>query len=199
MTGADPINHGTSKGSALVVSLAVVLSVSALVLGYSAFGGLTTLIFTAGFVGGLALWLVLPARGTWRDIKVPYWIALLLFVLHRIEEKQMNFFAYLSDTTGVRTPAVTSVPVVALVMLSVGAWVLVPFLMARSQPFGRYLAWTFFASMGVTELAHFVVFPWLNGSLGYVPGMWTVLALAPVAWWGMVRLALGARRCKTAM
>jgi len=47
--------------------------------------------------------------------------------------------------------------------------------------------------MGLTELAHFAVFPWLNpsGITAYVPGMWTVLALAPVAWWGMWRLVPG--------
>ncbi len=111
----------------------------------------------------------------------------------------MGFFAYLSDVTGIRTPEVTAVPIIALVGLSVDAWLLMPVLMARSQPFGRYLAWTFFASMGITELAHFLVFPWLNESVvAYVPGMWSVLALAPVAWWGMARLASGRAPSKSA-
>lgn len=43
--------------------------------------------------------------------------------------------------------------------------------------------------MGITELAHFL-FPFLTGgSYGSIPGMAIVLALAPVAWWGMLRLA----------
>lgn len=119
-------------------------------------------------------------------------IALLLFLAHRVEEKQTGFFAFLAAVTGVPTPAVNSVPVVLLVALSAGAWLLVPVLMGRGRPIGRYLAWTFFASLGLTELAHFLVFPWLDPSgAGYVPGMWTVVALAPVAWWGMWRLTRG--------
>lgn len=53
---------------------------------------------------------------------------------------------------------------ILLVLLSVGAWLLVPPLVSRGYPFGTYLAWTFFAAMGITELAHFVVFPWLTHS-----------------------------------
>ncbi|WP_206110744.1 hypothetical protein [Pannonibacter phragmitetus] len=60
--------------------------------------------------------------------------------------------------------------------------------MARGYAFGHYLAWTFFVSMGVIELAHFV-FPLFGGrSYGYFPGMATVVLLAPVAWWGIYRM-----------
>ena len=45
--------------------------------------------------------------------------------------------------TGVKTRSVASAPVVLLVAVSVGAWLLVPILMRRGQPMGRYLAWTF--------------------------------------------------------
>lgn len=178
------------------VAAAVALTAAALsVGGYWALGLATMLIFTAGFVGGgLLLWLVWPSGGGWADIRAPYWIALLLFLAHRVEEKQTGgFFAFLAAVTGVPTPAVNSVPVVLLVALSAGAWLLVPVLMGRGRPIGRYLAWTFFASLGLTELAHFLVFPWLDPSgAGYVPGMWTVVALAPVAWWGgMWRLTRG--------
>ncbi|MDO3635352.1 HXXEE domain-containing protein [Mycolicibacterium arseniciresistens] len=173
---------------------ALLVSTVTLLLGYIGFGVVTMLVFTAGFIGGLVLWLVLPARGTWSDIKLPFVSCLVLFLLHRVEEKQFGFFAYLADVTGVPTPNVASFAVLALVGLSVGAWLLVPLLMKRANPLGRYLAWTFFASMGVTELAHFLVFPWLNDSTtSYVPGMWTVVVLAPVAWWGMSRLARGHR------
>ncbi|MCG7594871.1 hypothetical protein ACXYX3_28250 (plasmid) [Mycobacterium sp. C3-094] len=172
------------------VAAAVALTTAALSVGYWALGLATMLIFTAGFVGGLLLWRVWPSGGGWADIRAPYWIALLLFLAHRVEEKQMGFFAFLAAVTGVPTPAVNSVPVVLLVAVSAGAWLLIPALMRRGRPIGRYLAWTFFASLGLTELAHFVVFPWLDpGGAGYVPGMWTVVALAPVAWWGMWRLS----------
>lgn len=179
-----------APASAIVVAASV--STVTLLLGYIGFGVVTMLIFTAGFVGGLVLWLALPARGAWPDIKVPFFTCVLLFFTHRVEEKQLRFFAYLSEVTGVPTPDLTSPAVLALVALSVGAWLLVPLLMRRASPVGRYLAWTFFASMGITELAHFLVFPWLNDSLtAYVPGMWTIVVLAPVAWWGMLRLARG--------
>lgn len=55
--------------------------------------------------------------------------------------------------------------------------------------FGYFLAWTFFASMGITELAHFVL-PFLTDKpYGYFPGMYSVIVLAPVAWWGMYKLS----------
>ena len=43
-----------------------------LTIGYVALGLLTMLIFTDGFVSGLILWLCLPTRGTWSDIRRPY-------------------------------------------------------------------------------------------------------------------------------
>lgn len=182
----------------LTVAGAIAVTAATLGLGYWAFGLITMLIFTAGFVGGLLLWLVWPSGGRWPDIRVPYWVALALFLAHRVEEKQMEFFAFLTTVTGVPTPAVASAPVALLIALSAGAWLLVPLLMRRGQPIGRYLAWTFFASLGLTELAHFVVFPWINpAGIGYVPGMWSVIALAPVAWWGMWRLARAPARRPT--
>ena len=175
------------------VAAATGITAVTLGLGWWAFDLLTMTIFTAGFAGGLLLWLFFPAGGLWADVRMPFWIALSLFLLHRVEEKQMEFFAFLATVTGTSKPSATSLPVLLLVAVSVGAWLLTPILMRRNHPLGRYLAWTFFASMGLTELAHFAVFPWLNpsGITAYVPGMWTVLALAPVAWWGMWRLVRG--------
>jgi hypothetical protein len=179
-----------AERSTWTIAVAVVITSVTLGLGWCAFDLLTMLVFAAGFAGGLVLWLVFPTGGSWRDIRWPYWITLLLFVIHRVEEKQAKFFAFLSIVTGTPTPSATSLPVVLLVAVSVGAWLLIPILMGRNHPLVRYLAWTFFTSMGVTELAHFGVFPWLNpgGITAYVPGMWTVLVLAAFAWWGMWRL-----------
>jgi len=179
------------SGSATVVQ-AVGLSTAALVLGFWALGALATTVFTAGFVGGLVLWLLAPGKGSWADIRWPYWAALALFLAHRVEEKHWGFFAFLSSVTGVPTPEITSAPVLSLIVVSVGAWLMVPVLMRRGHPLGRYLAWTFFASLGIAELAHWAVFPWFGPTgIGYVPGMATVLVLAPVAWWGMWRLRRG--------
>jgi hypothetical protein len=53
------------------------------------------------------------------------------------------------------------------------------------------LAWTFFTSMGITELAHFLLPLLTTEPYGYFPGMASVVVLAPLAWWGMWRLARG--------
>ncbi|WP_137761645.1 hypothetical protein [Pontibacter sp. SGAir0037] len=63
----------------------------------------------------------------------------------------------------------------------------IPFLHGRGYAFGYYLAWTFFAAMGITELAHFIFPFFTNGGDSYFPGMASVFVLAPFAWWGMYR------------
>lgn len=172
------------------VAIAVAYTALVLLAGFGAFGGLTTLVFTAGFVGGLVLWMFIPRRCTWADIRGPFWVSLALFLVHRAEEKVFGFFDMLARVSGVSTPPVASLPVVALLVLSLGAWLLIPVLVKRGHPLGGFFAWTFFASMGLTELAHWLLFPFLQGpGFNSVPGMWSVLLLAPVAWWGMWRMA----------
>lgn len=163
-------------------------TIGILTFGYISFGFWTTFIFTSGFLGGFLLWLFMPTKVSFNHIKLPYWIALGLFVAHRVEEKVFGFFAQLAKITGVKTPEITSVPIIMLVLTSVGAWLSIPFLVKRQYEFGYYLAWTFFAALGITELAHFA-FPFFKEEpYGYFPGMASVLLLAPTAWWGMYRL-----------
>ncbi len=183
-----------SKHPATVL-IALLFTLAVLALGYAAFGFWTMLIFTSGFLGGFVLWMLFPAAVTFSAIKVPYFVALALFVLHRVEEYLFGFFDRLAAITGVQKPEVASWEVVLLLLLSVGAWLLIPWPMGRGYRFGTYLAWTFFAAMGITELAHFVVFPWFAPTLfAYFPGMASVVLLAPVAWWGMWRLAAAQRQ-----
>ncbi|HRK07525.1 MAG TPA: hypothetical protein PLZ57_07125 [Pseudobdellovibrionaceae bacterium] len=159
-----------------------------------AFGFWTMMIFTSGFLGGLVLWWFFPSSVDFARLRAPYWIALALFLVHRVEEKMMGFFSFLSGVTGVSTPEITSWPVITLVLISVGAWLSIPILVKRRKSFGYYLAWTFFASMGITELAHWLVFPFfVDHPATYIPGMASVVPLAPVAWWGMSRLKSGSR------
>ncbi|MES2005544.1 HXXEE domain-containing protein [Sediminibacterium roseum] len=160
-----------------------------LLLGYIAFGFWTALIFTSGFLGGYLLWIFVTGKPSFASLRVPFWVSFSLFIVHRVEEKIYGFFARLSDITGVQTPAISSWPVILLVLVSVGAWITIPVLVKKGYAFGYYLAWTFFAAMGITELAHFI-FPFFTGQpYGYFPGMASVLLLAPVAWWGMYRLS----------
>jgi hypothetical protein len=188
------MRNPVSRHPATVLA-AFLFTLAVLALGYEAFGFWTMLIFTSGFLGGFLLWLLFPATVAFSAIKIPYFLALALFILHRLEEYLFGFFDRLSAITGVQKPEIASWEVVLLLLLSVGAWLLIPWATGRGYRFGTYLAWTFFAAMGITELAHFVVFPWFAPTLfAYFPGMASVVLLAPVAWWGMWRLAAEQRQ-----
>ncbi len=175
------------KGSTIIL-VAFVFTLAILLLGYLSFGFLTALIFTSGFLGGFLFWVLVPSKALYDAIKTPFWITFLLFIVHRIEEKVFGFFDSLSEITGIPTPEILSLPIILLVLTSVVAWLAIPYLVKRGNAFGYYLAWTFFAAMGITELAHFI-FPFFTDKpYGYFPGMASVCLLAPVAWWGMLRL-----------
>lgn len=180
---------GSSRTITFIWALLIAAAVPGL--GYVAFGLWPALIFLSGYVAGFVLWLAVPNTASFSSIKRWYWLTFALFALHRVEEKVAGFFSRLSDLTGVATPAIVSLPIVLMLILSVGAWVLGPYWFSRGHDFGRFLVWTFFGSMGVSELAHFV-FPLFAGdSYGYFPGMLSVFVLAPVAWYSMWRMARG--------
>ncbi|WP_313912777.1 HXXEE domain-containing protein [Tahibacter sp.] len=135
------------------------------------------------------MWLVRPAATSFERIKVPYWLTVAAFVLHKVEENRARFFETLSrEVTGVAEPEATPLLFVAMLIVPAGAWLLAPSLMGRRHALGTYLAYTLFASMALGELAHFV-FPLLTGhGYGYFPGMVTVFVLAPLGGWGLWRL-----------
>lgn len=172
-----------------IVTAAFLFTVTILMVGYLAFGLITDLIFASGFLTGFIIWLFVKSEPSFDRIKVPYWGTLILFMVHRVEEKFMNFFDRLAEITQVPTPDIVSFEVIALVIVSVGAWLAIPYLVKRRYALGYYLSWTFFSAMGITELAHFVFPLFTDESYGYFPGMASVLLLAPFAWWGMKRLA----------
>ena len=175
------------KKKPLTIVLASILTLAILVLGYVLLGIWPTFLFAFGFVGGLVLWLAFQTDTPFASIKIPYFLTLGLFIVHKWEERYMDFFPELSKITGVPVPDTNSIGVY-LLYAAAGAWLLIPLLVARGKEFGYYLAWTFFTSMGVIELAHFV-FPFFTGMpYTYFPGMASVVVLAPAAWWGMYRL-----------
>jgi len=178
-----------SRTSILRILAAMLVTMVTLGLGYSAFGMWVMILFSAGFFLGLIFWLTFPSFVDFKTLKIPYWSALAGFLIHRIEEKSYGFFDFLAAVTGVQTPAISSWDVILLVLISVGAWLSIPFFFKKDPEFRRYLAWTFFCSMGITELAHVLIFPFFTdrGSY-YVPGMASVLFLAPLGWWGMAKL-----------
>jgi hypothetical protein len=175
------------KKKPLTVLFALLFTLVVIILGYVMLGLLPMFLFAFGFLGGFILWLTIPSRVLFTNIKVPYFLTLGFFILHKFEERYMDFFPRLSEITGVPVPDTNSF-LVYLLYAFAGAWLLVPYLVKRGYGFGYYLAWTFFTSMGVIELAHFV-FPFIEGgTYGYFPGMLSVILLAPTAWWGMCRL-----------
>lgn len=159
--------------------------------GYFYTGWLIALLFLIGYLTGFFLWLFIPIKVPFDTFKAPYWLTLLIFILlHKVEENRMKFFEIVGEKiTGIAVPAITPFLVICLLILPIGSWLLIPILAKRGNDIGYYLAWTFFTSTGIIELAHFI-FPLLtNEPYGYFPGMITALPLAAAGWWGMWRLS----------
>lgn len=167
--------------------IAAVHATATIATGWYLLGPLPSVLFFLGFVVGFALWLLSPKLPHFAAIRWPYFLTLALFCVHKVEERQAGFFPALSKLTGVPIPQSIG-PMGALLYMLAAAWLLAPWLIKRRHPLGGYLAWSFFASMGITELAHFVFPLFMGPRYGYFPGMVSVLALAPAAWWGMRRM-----------
>ncbi|HQX04643.1 MAG TPA: hypothetical protein PKZ44_11060 [Flavobacterium sp.] len=175
------------KSKLLTKITAAIFSLAVIYLGFIMLGLIPMILFAFGFLGGLILWLIFPATLEFKSVRIPYFLTLGLFIVHKVEEKYMDFFPRLSEITNVPVPEVNSFTVYLLYAFA-GAWLFIPYLVKKKYEFGYYLTWTFFTSMGVTELAHFIFPFFTNESYGYFPGMWSVIFLAPVAWWGLYRL-----------
>jgi len=175
------------KSKLLTKITATFFSLSVIYLGYIMLGLIPMILFAFGFLGGLILWLIFPSAFEFKSVRIPYFLTLGLFIVHKVEEKYMDFFPKLSEITNVPVPEVNSLKVYLLYTFA-GAWLLIPILVNRKSHFGYYLTWTFFTTMGITELAHFILPFFTNNAYGYFPGMWSVIFLAPVAWWGLYRL-----------
>lgn len=177
------------KWSSIVCALGI--SLLTLLFAYKALGWLVALVFIPGYLGGFVFWICTSKQIAFKNIKAPYWLTLAFFVLfHKPEEKYMKFFEAVSDITGVPVPSPLSFPVIMMLIIGVVPWLLIPVLMKKRSPLSYYFAWTFFASMGITELAHFIVFPFLaEGPYDYFPGMLSTIVLVPAALWGIYKLA----------
>jgi hypothetical protein len=176
-----------SRPGAAQIIVATAHALAVVVLGYSMLGPIPALLFSGGFVGGLAAWIAVRARPPFTVFRSAFYVTLGLFVAHKVEERQMEFFPALSNLTGLPVPDTQSVSVYALYALA-SVWLLVPILAWRRHELGYYLAWSFFASMGFVELAHFAFPLFEPGGYRYFPGMITAILLAPTAWLGIARL-----------
>ncbi len=179
------------KKTRSTIVIALLFSFVIPAIGYFYLGWLIASLFLIGYLGGFVVWLTAPQIASWSSIKVPFLSTLSAFlILHKVEENRFKFFEVVSEKiTGIPVPEVTAFLIIGLLILPIGTWIITPFLIKRGYPFGYYLAWTFFVSMGITELAHFFL-PFLTKDpFGYFPGMASVFVLAPLAWWGMYRLS----------
>jgi len=179
------------KKKNITIVIGIILSILPVVFGYFALGVLVAAVFAAGYIGGLICWLLVKREIPFRAIRLPYWLTWIAFILlHKPEERYMKFFEEVSAITGKPVPSAFDPSVVLLLIAGVLPWLFVPVLIKRNSKLGYCLAWTFFASMGLTELAHFLVFPFLKqSSYAYFPGMASAAILIPLAFWGMYRLA----------
>lgn len=180
----------TNRKAPGLIGAALAFSLLVPALGYVYLGQLYAALFLVGYFGGFLFWIAAPAKTTWASLRVPYWLTLAAFLLlHKVEENRMAFFETVSARiTGTPVPELSTGLVLAQLIIPVGAWLVIPLLMRRNAEFGLFLAWTFFASMGLTELAHFLLPLLAGGAYGYFPGMASVVVLAPLGWWGMWRL-----------
>lgn len=164
-----------------------ILTITIIAVGYELLGTLPACLFAAGYLGGLILWITIATRASYEQLRWPFFFTLALFVAHKLEERYLGFFPALAEITGVPAPD-ADLPLAKLLYALAAAWLLIPFFVRRKHPFGYYLAWTFFTSMGVTELAH-LVFPFIApNSPRYFPGLATAIVLAPAGLWGLHRM-----------
>ncbi|GIK49933.1 MAG: hypothetical protein BroJett013_26300 [Alphaproteobacteria bacterium] len=168
-----------------VVLTAILFTLAAPAVGFLSFGIVPALLFFSGYFAGFVFWLFAPGDAPLSAYRGAYVATFALFVVHRVEERLTGFFPWLAELTGVPVPNPLSPAIIILLLLSVAAWIGAPFLANRGSQFGQYLVWTFFGSMGVTELAHFVLPFFTPDPFHYFPGMASVFLLAPAAWFGM--------------
>jgi hypothetical protein len=169
------------------IAVAATFSATMVALGALALGPLVGIVFATGFFGGFLLWVVGPPYASFATMKVPYIVALIAYVIHRVDEELSGFVAAMEALTGHEAVAVVSPVSISLVALSL-AWMLSPLLLRRRHALGHFGTWSLFTGFGVIELWHFV-FPLLTPEpYGYFPGMITAPLIAAVGWWGMWRL-----------
>lgn len=171
----------------IITALAIAFTAVLISLGYILLRLVPMTLFALGFFIGFIMWLANREHQPFSSFRLPFYVTPGLFILHKIEERYLDSFPELSKITGVPMPDTGSIYVLILYLFA-AAWLLIPILTSREVEFGYFFAWTFFASMGVVEVAHFA-FPLFTGkNYGYFPGMASATLLVPAAWWGIVRL-----------
>lgn len=160
-------------------------------IGYVLMGPVPAAIFCVFLVGGLVVWRLTtygsPAHPD--SIVVPYLIAVVLFVIHVLEEYLAGFPGAISDLTG----RAVSERDFLLVAAFIGPilWLVSLALFHMRTEIGNYLVWAFVVAMTISELAHFA-FPFAAGPpVTYFPGLYTAAFPLIPAWIVAFRLTRG--------
>lgn len=166
--GARPFVAG--ERAAFLVSLGLTLLFA--VIGALAFG-LPALLFSAAFVGGLAVWRLLFMGRPIDEVRLlpAYLTTVTLFVIHVGEEFTGHMELVLSRLAG--APVSQSLFLSIAAFAAAAAWVAGGALLAAGRPMGRFILSTFLFGMIGGELTHFA-FPFLlDQRFHYVAGMAT--------------------------
>ena len=169
-----------SKTLSTLIVIVIVIGFPAI--GMIAGGRVPALVFSMALVGGLIFWLATTAKVQVdpQKIIVPYLLAVVLFIVHVNEEYRNNFAAYITNWTGFHLTEKNFLTVSAFVAPIL--WLTGAILVLMRTPVGYYMLSFFFVAMTISELAHFV-FPFVDGTLGYNPGLHTAaLPLIPAGY-----------------
>ncbi len=161
--------------------------VGVIVIGFPAIGMLAggvvpAIVFFIASGGGFLLWITttLKVQIDPQKVIVPYLLAVICFFIHVNEEYRNNFAVYITNWTGHHLTEKNFLTVAAFVAPAL--WLSGAVLLLMRTHVGYYMLSFFVVTMTVSELAHFV-FPFLDGTHGYNPGMYTaVLPLIPAGY-----------------
>jgi hypothetical protein len=152
-------------------------------------------IVAGSMVAGFVIWLRTTLRRppAARAILPAYLLALVLFLLHVLEEYAFDFAGRVAAAAHVRWTEAQFVEVI--VLLGPAIWIAGALAIYKRHPLGNFVAWFFFVGMMLGEPTHMLVFPFMEGGrYHYFPGMWSALAPMVPAAYGIWRMLADDRR-----
>ena len=182
---SEPLDRETLLSVALV---AVFIPTYATLL-YLQAGFMVVGIVAGSMVAGFAIWLRTTLRRppAAQAILPAYLLALVLFLLHVLEEYAFDFAGRIAAAAHVRWTEAQFVEVI--VLLGPAIWIAGALGIYKRHPLGNFVAWFFFVGMMLGEPTHMLVFPFMEGGrYHYFPGMWTALFPMVPAAYGIWRM-----------
>ena len=190
MTSTNAADAASSRETRLSVALVAVFILAYGTLLYLQAGLMVVAIVAGSMVAGFVVWLrtTLHRPPNASAILPAYLIALVLFLLHVLEEYAFDFAGRIAAVAHVRWTEAQFVEVI--VLFGPAFWIAGAIGIHKHHPLGNFIAWFFFVAMMLGEPAHLLVFPFLEGGrYHYFPGMWSaLLPMAPAAYgiWRML-------------